>query len=105
MDRNYWRSETTTRLVEEARTKGCELCIAMSERLEDAEHEGHVLRYNADGKISEALKRAEDAERDATNLDDKIYDLQCEVDKLELMLDQRDATIAKLEAAKKGDKK
>jgi len=98
MDRNYWRSETTTRLVEEARTKSCELCIAMSERLEDAE-------YDADGKISEALNRAEDAERDATNLDDKIHDLQCEFVMLELMLDQRDATIAKLEAAKKGDKK
>ena len=28
MDRSYWRTETTKRLIEEARSKGCELCIA-----------------------------------------------------------------------------
>ena len=39
MDRDYWRSEPTKRLVEEARTKGCELCIALGERLEEADEE------------------------------------------------------------------
>lgn len=39
MDRDYWRSAPTKRLIEEARESGHELCIALGERLEAREAE------------------------------------------------------------------
>ena len=96
MDRDYWRLEPTKRLIEEARTKGCELCRALGERLEDSEIDG-------DERVAEAVERAEDFERQANQLDDKVYELRVEIDKLNLMLGTRDERIAELEA-KKGTK-
>ena len=93
MDRNYWRSEPTKRLIEEARTKGCELCRAISERLEDADDD-------IENRVAEAVERAEDFERQANQLDDKVYELRVEIDKLNLMLDTREAEIAKLKGKK-----
>lgn len=93
MDRNYWRSEPNQRLIEEARTKGCELCRAIGERLEDLEYEG-------DERVAAAQDRAVDFERQANQLDDKVYELRVEIDKLNLMIDQRDAEIAKLKRKK-----
>ena len=98
MDRSYWRLESTTRLIEEARTKGCELCVAIGERLE-------AVEFTNDGKLDEALERARDMEIEANQADDKIYELRVEIDKLELMLGQRDERIAELEAQLKKDKK
>ena len=83
IDRNYWRDATTARLIEEARESDCELCIAVGERLEDAEHDN-------DGRVNDAQERAIDAERDARNLDDTIYALEAENDRLR-------ATIERLE--------
>ena len=34
MDRDYWRSSSDDRLIEEARDSNHELCIALGERLE-----------------------------------------------------------------------
>jgi len=93
MDRDYWRSEPTKRLIEEARTKGCELCRAIGERLEDSEIDG-------DERVAEAVERAEDFERQANQLDDKVYELRVEIDKLNLMLADREAEIAKLKGKK-----
>ncbi len=39
MDRDYWRSAPIKRLIEEARGSGHELCIALGERLEEADDE------------------------------------------------------------------
>lgn len=98
MDRDYWRSEPTKRLIEEARTKGCELCRAIGERLEDAEND-------IENRVAEAEERAKDFEIDCNKLDDKVYELRVEIDKLNLMLGTRDERIAELEAALKKDKK
>ena len=98
MDRDYWRSEPTKRLIEEARTKGCELCRAIGERLEDIEIGG-------DEHVAYAVDRAKDFERQANRLDDKVYELRGEIDCLNLMLGTRDERIAELEAALKKDAK
>lgn len=85
MDRDYWRSEPTKRLIEEARTKGCELCRALGERLEDADGEASAL-------ASEMEDRAIDTDREIANLNTEIEELheklrQC-VDRIEELEDQ-----------------
>ena len=97
-DRSYYRHEGDKRLIEEAKyNPNRELAIALGERLED-------VLAEFDEKIDEQKERAADFERDASKLDDKVYELRVEIDKLELMLDQRDNRIAELEAQlKKGN--
>lgn len=97
-DRCYYRSVGDSRLVEEAKyNPNRELAIALGERLED-------VLAEFDEKVDEQKERAADFERDANKLDDKVYELRVEIDKLELMLDQRDERIAELEAQlKKGN--
>lgn len=96
-DRTYWRCEDSKRLIAEARDSDHELCIALGERLEQSEE------YN-DTRVEDALERARDAEIDANRLDDKVYELRVEIDKLEMMLGQRDDRIAELEEQlKKGN--
>ena len=93
-DRSYYRNENDTRLIEEAKyNPNRELAIALGERLEDLVHE-------MDMKIGDANDRARDFERDANNLDDKVYELQHEIQKLELMISERDRIIEEL---KKGN--
>ena len=41
-DRTYWRAQETSRLIDDARYSGHELCIALGERLEDAEEIGRA---------------------------------------------------------------
>lgn len=90
-DRTYYRSEDDTRLVEEAKyNPNRELAIALGERLED-------VLADMDEKIGEQKERARDAEIDASQLDDKVCELQRKVDMLEMALDQRDRVIAGLE--------
>jgi hypothetical protein len=79
MDRDYWRSEPTKRLIEEARTKGCELCRALGERLEDVEHEASLLS-------SEMEDRAIDTYREVANLNTEIEELYVKLAKLEAQL-------------------
>ena len=97
-DRTYYRHEGDKRLIEEAKyNPNRELAIALGERLED-------VLAEFDEKVDEQKERAADFERDANKLDDKVYELRVEIDKLELMLDQRDERIAELEAQlKKGN--
>lgn len=94
MDRIYYRQQEDARLVEEAKyNPNAELAAALGERLED-------FVYEMDMKIGEANDRARDFERDANNLDDKVYELQHEIQKLELMISDRDRIIEEL---KKGN--
>lgn len=96
-DRTYWRAEDSKRLIAEARDSDHELCIALGERLAQSEE------YN-DTRVEEAIERARDAEIDANRLDDRVYELGVEIDKLEMMLSQRDDRIAELEEQlKKGN--
>ncbi len=91
-DRTTYRTWEIKRLVEEARyNPNRELAIALGERLED-------LDFDADERLAEAEERARDAERDANKLDDRLYELGMENDRLEMMLDQRDDEIANLQA-------
>lgn len=98
MDRTYYRQEEDARLIEEAKyNPNRELAVVLAERFED-------MVYEMDGKIGEANDRARDFERDANNLDDKVYELEHKIDVLELMLGTRDERIAELEAQlKKGN--
>jgi len=90
MDRDYWRSEPTKRLVEEACSKGCELCIALGERLEEADHE--------------IAEEADKWENISIENDHEIGGLHEKIEELELMLGQREDRIEELEAQLKGKK-
>ena len=93
-DRSTYRMQEDQQLIEEAKyNPNRELAIVLGERLEDFDVETNV-------KVGEMVDRAEDAEREASKLDDKIYELQMEIDKLELMLEERNRIIDEL---KKGN--
>jgi hypothetical protein len=88
-DRNYYRSCSTSRLIEDARYSGHELAIVLGERLEDLDVEGQR-------DLAEMQERVVDAERVCNNLDDKVYELRAEIEKLELMISDRDRIIDEL---------
>jgi predicted RNase H-like nuclease (RuvC/YqgF family) len=81
MDRDYWRSEPTKRLIEEARTKGCELCVALGERLKAAD--------------DEASEEADKWENIAISNDNTISDLRTEIEELHAKLEQLEAQLNK----------
>lgn len=97
-DRTTYRSYSTTRLIEVSKYEpNPELAVALGERLED-------LDYELDERVAESKERADDLQRELNKLDDKLYEAGVQIDKLELMLSQRDeeiewlkANIAKLE--------
>jgi peptidoglycan hydrolase CwlO-like protein len=77
-------------LLEQAKyNPTAELAVVLAERLEE-------VQFEFDEQLEEAKERAADFERDANRLDDKIYELQSEIDKLELMLGERDRIIDEL---------
>lgn len=91
-DRSTYRSWDKKRLVEEAKyNPNVELAIVLGERLEDT-------GFDVDERLAEAEERAADAEDDARKLDDRLYELGVENDRLETMLGQRDMEIADLQA-------
>ena len=93
-DRSTYRTYPDERLVEEAKyNPNRELAIALGERLDD------VLAEMV-AKVREAKERANDFEIDCSKLDDEVYELQAEIQKLELMLGERDRIIEEL---KKGN--
>jgi peptidoglycan hydrolase CwlO-like protein len=90
LDRSRYRMREDSNLLEQAKyNPTAELAIVLAERLEE------VLVEN-DEEIEALRERAADFERDANRLDDKIYELQSEIDKLELMLGERDRIIDEL---------
>ena len=93
-DRSYYRTEEDKILIEAATySPNAELAVALAERLEEVQFE------NAK-EIDELQERADDFEREANKLDDKIYELQQKIDVLELMLTTRDDIIAELKEQK-----
>lgn len=88
-DRNYWRSQDTSRLIDDARHSGHELAIVLGERLED-------LDVEAREELAEWKQRAEDLQIDCNQLDDKVYELRAEIEKLELMIAERDRIIGEI---------
>jgi peptidoglycan hydrolase CwlO-like protein len=94
MNSNYYRMCEDSYLIEEAKhNSNAELAIVLAERLVE-------VLVEFDGQLEEAKEAAEDARLDMNQLDDKIYLLQQEIDKLELMLGERDRIIDEL---KKGN--
>jgi hypothetical protein len=90
LDRSRYRMCEDSNLLEEAKyNPTSELAIILAERLEEVQAE-------ADERLEEAKDRAADFERDANRLDDKVYELQMEINKLELMLGERDRIIDEL---------
>jgi peptidoglycan hydrolase CwlO-like protein len=97
MDRSYYRTEEDRILIEAATySPNAELAVALAERLEEVQFE------NAK-EVDELQERADDFEREANKLDDKIYELQQKIDVLELMLATRDDIIAELKKEQKND--
>ena len=93
-DRSYYRTEEDRILIEAATySPNAELAVALAERLEEVQFE------NA-REIDELQERADDFERDANRLDDRVYELQQKIDVLELMLATRDEIIEKLKEQK-----
>ena len=58
------------------------------------------MQFENAREIDELQERADDFERDANRLDDRVYELQQKIDVLELMLDTRDETIEQLKEQK-----
>ena len=88
-DRNYWRSQDTSRLIDDARHSGHELAIVLGERLED-------LDVEAREELAEWKQKAEDLQIDCNQLEDKVYELRAEIEQLELMIAERDRLIEEL---------
>jgi hypothetical protein len=88
-DRNYWRSQDTSRLIDDARHSGHELAIVLGERLED-------LDVEAREELAEWQQKAHDLQIDCNQLDDKVYELRAEIEQLELMIAERDRLIEEL---------
>lgn len=94
MDRNTYRMREDSKLLEEAKyNPTAELAVVLAERLAEVQAE-------FDEQLEEAKEAAEDARLDMNQLDDKIYLLEQEIEKLELMLGERDRIIDEL---KKGN--
>lgn len=86
MDRDYWRSEPTKRLIEEARSRGCELCIALGERLEDADDEIAVAEDEKENTaidngntISKLREKIEELEEELGNAEERIDQLEAQL--------------------------
>jgi peptidoglycan hydrolase CwlO-like protein len=88
-DRNYWRSQDTSRLIDEAFDSGHELAIVLAERLEDMDVEARE-------ELAEWQQKAHDLQIDCNQLDDKVYELHAEIEQLELMIAERDRLIEEL---------
>lgn len=91
-DRTTYRSQGNIRLIEESKyNPNAELAIVLGERLEDME-------FDVDERVGEAKETADDMRREANKLDDKVYELRMEVDKLEMLLESSGMEIANLQA-------
>ena len=88
-DRNYWRSQDTSRLIDDARHSGHELAIVLGERLED-------LDVEAREELAEWKQKAEDLQIDCNQLEDTLYQLRDEIEQLELMIAERDRIIEEM---------
>lgn len=86
MDRDYWRSAPTKRLIEEARDSGHDLCIALGERLEEADDElssaniaAEDQACDSDREISRLLENIEDLLEKLVDAEDRIEQLQAQL--------------------------
>ena len=83
IDRNYWRMQPDTRLIEEARDSNHELCIVLGERLDDV-----VRDYDYD--VGEQRERANDLQREVNRLADQLDQALDKIAELEEQLKETD---------------
>ena len=83
IDRNYWRMQPDTRLIEEARDSNHELCIVLGERLED------VVRDH-DYDVGEQRERADDLQRTVDRMGDDLDRALDKIAELEEQLKETD---------------
>ena len=88
-DRNYWRTCDFFDLIEAAFESDNELAIVLAERLEDMDTE-------AQEALADWKQRAEDLQIYCNQFDDKLYELRAEIEKLELMIAERDRIIEEM---------
>lgn len=74
-DRDYYRCLHDADLIEAGLHSGEEIAIALAERLEDMDAESGI-------QIEDLRERLKDAERDINRMDDKVYELQAEIERL-----------------------
>lgn len=97
MDRSYYRMRGDTGLFERAKyNPTAELAVVLAERLEE-------VLFENEKEVEELKERADDFERDANRLDDKIGELHQKIEVLELMLTTRDDIIEELKKEQKHD--
>jgi len=90
LDCSRYRMCEDSRLLEEAKyNPNAELAIVLAERLEE-------VYIDFDEELEAAKERAADFERDASQFEDELYNMQQKIDVLELMISQRDETIEEL---------
>ena len=97
MDRTHYRMFSDSYLIDEAKyNSNAELAIVLAERLEE-------VLFENEKEVEELKERADDFERDANRLDDKIGELHQKIEVLELMLTTRDDIIEELKKEQKND--
>ena len=74
-DRDYYRCLHDADLIEAGLHSGEEIAIALAERLEDMDAESGI-------QIEDLRERLKDAERDINRMDDKVYELRAEIERL-----------------------
>jgi cob(I)alamin adenosyltransferase len=95
MDRNFYRTEEDQQLIEEAKyNPNSELAVVLAERLDD-------VLLDADSDLYDANARAADFERDCNRLDDEKYELECEIVRMEAIIDGMAAEIQQLKETAK----
>jgi Na+/phosphate symporter len=90
MDRNYYRMLDDVELIlEAAENPTAELAVVLGERME-------AVSTSYEAEIELHADRAERFERDANQLDDKIYELRAEIEKYAIAAAAREGEISYL---------
>lgn len=74
-DRDYYRCLHDADLIEAGLHSGEEIAIALAERLEDMDAESGI-------QIDDLREQLKDAEREMGRIDDRIYELQAEIERI-----------------------
>lgn len=95
LDRNYYRMLEDTELLRAAAdSPNAELAVVLGERMEAV-----VTEMESD--IYDYRERAADFERDCNRLDDEKYRLECEIVRMEAIIDGMAAEIQQLKETAK----
>jgi predicted RNase H-like nuclease (RuvC/YqgF family) len=95
LDRNYYRMLDDVELISAAaENPDAELAVVLGERME-------AITTEMENDICDYRERAADFERDCNRLDDEKYELECEVARLEDVIDSMAEEIQQLKETAK----